>query len=123
MTIQEILKELEVHTGKFPRQALREAMNDPGQMVPELLRILKEAGEDTQSLLEKPEYMAHIYAMYLLAQFRESEAYSLLIDFFSTAGNVSVEVTGDIVVGLLQGPTKTTSSPGRRPPARADHPG
>ena len=97
MTTQEILKELEFCTGKFPRQALREAMADPGQMVPEFLRILKEAGGNIQKLVKQQGYMAHIYAMYLLAQFREREAYSLLIDFFSIPGNDPLEVTGDLV--------------------------
>jgi hypothetical protein len=63
MTTQEILKELEFCTGKFPRQALREAMNDPGQMIAELLRVLEEARANVPKLLGQPDYMAHICAM------------------------------------------------------------
>jgi len=39
----------------------------------------------------------HIYAMYLLAQFRERCAYPLIVDFFSIPGDITVDSTGDVV--------------------------
>jgi hypothetical protein len=50
-----------------------------------------------QDLLDEPEYMAHVYALYLLAQFREPRAYPLIVDFFSLPGDVSLDLTGDVV--------------------------
>jgi len=41
--------------------------------------------------------MLHIYAVYLLAQFREPAAYPLLVKFFSTPGDLSLDLTGDVV--------------------------
>ncbi len=37
------------------------------------------------------------YAMYLLAQFREVRAYPLIVRFFSVPGEITLEVTGDLV--------------------------
>ena len=45
--------------------------------------------------------MAHIYAMFLLAQFREKRAYPLVVDFFSAPGDISLEATGDVVTEYL----------------------
>jgi len=45
--------------------------------------------------------MAHIYAMFLLAQFREKRAYPLIVDFFSAPGDISLEATGDVVTEYL----------------------
>jgi hypothetical protein len=95
--IGEILKELEFNRGIFPRKAVQEAIAKRGQITPELLRILKQASRNIQELESVPAYMAHIYAMYLLAQFREKQAYPLIVDFFSIPGEVTLDVTGDVV--------------------------
>ena len=42
-----------------------------------------------------------IYALFLLAQFRETQAYPLIIEFFSTPGDSSLDVTGDMVTEYL----------------------
>jgi hypothetical protein len=62
-----------------------------------LLRIVKGAKENVRSLVNQEAYMAHIYAMYLLAQFREERAYPLIADFFSLPGEITLELTGDMV--------------------------
>jgi hypothetical protein len=96
MDIQDILKQLEVNEGTFPREAVAQAIAQREAMTPELLRILEDAYRDIEHLSETG-YMAHIYAMYLLAQFREPRAYPLLIQFFSTPGEITLDVTGDVV--------------------------
>jgi Protein of unknown function (DUF1186) len=35
--------------------------------------------------------------MYLLAQFKESQAYQPIVEFFSVPGEISMDVTGDLV--------------------------
>jgi hypothetical protein len=57
-------------------------------MTPELLGILEYAHHNIEHLSETG-YMAHIYAMYLLAQFREPR--------FSTPGDIILDVTGGVV--------------------------
>ena len=45
--------------------------------------------------------MAHIYALFLLAQFREKRAYPLIVNFFATPGEMALDVTGDVVTEYL----------------------
>lgn len=97
MTIQEILQELEYNYGTFPREALQAAIVRREQITPKLLRVLEEAKENVRQLVRKERYIGHIYAMYLLAQFRERRAYPLIADFFSIPGDVTLDLTGDVV--------------------------
>lgn len=96
MDTEEVLRKLEFYTGAFPRQALQQAVASKEEITPSLLRIIEHANE-VPAVLGDDNYMAHIYAMYLLAQFREKRAYPLIVEFFSIPGGVTVECTGDVV--------------------------
>src|SRR5260370_2656620 len=92
METAEILSEFELSTGRFARDAVEAAAARPEEIVPELLRILDE-------VLARPtevsgDYLAHIYAMFLLAQFREGRAYPLLIRFASLPGDTIHSLCG-----------------------------
>jgi hypothetical protein len=95
MDVQEILQQLATHTGSFPREALAEAIAQREAITPELLRVLTEAQHNIEHLIES-DAMAHIYAMYLLAQFREPRAYPLIVAFFSIPGDIAIDTTGDV---------------------------
>lgn len=97
MDIEEIIEQLEFNDGTVPRRAIREAIAKKEQLTPVLLQILEEATDNIEDLYEQEDYMAHIYAMFLLAQFRDKRAYPLIVDFFSIPGEISLEVTGDVV--------------------------
>jgi hypothetical protein len=101
MDIQNILKQFEVNEGTFPREAVAQAIAQREAITPELLRILEEAHRDIEEIAQRPDYFAHIYAMYLLAQFREVRAYPLLAQFFSIPGDLASEVTGEVVTSDL----------------------
>ena len=101
MDVEEIVEQLTFYDGTFPRQALKEAVAKKGQITPILLRILEEAADNIEDIYEQEDYMAHIYAMFLLAQFREERSYPLIVDFFSTPGDISLEATGDVVTEYL----------------------
>lgn len=96
MNTEEILEKLKYNTGVFPRQALQEAVAIKEQITPALLRILEEAKQLPEVLYEYS-YIAHIYAMYLLAQFREKRAYPLIVEFFSIPDKITLDCTGDVV--------------------------
>jgi hypothetical protein len=80
---------------------LEEAIARREQITPVLLQILEEAAHNVEAVYEQEDYMAHIYAMFLLAQFREKRAYPLVVDFFSAPGDISLEATGDVVTEYL----------------------
>jgi hypothetical protein len=102
MDIHEIIGQLEYYDGTFPRKALKEAIANKEQITPILLNIIKDSTARIYDLLEEEDYIGHTYALYLLAQFREKRAYPLIVDFFSTPGDVSAEVTGDLVTETLR---------------------
>ncbi len=101
MNVEEIIERLEFYDGTFPRRALEEAVARREQVTPVLLQILEEAAHNVEDVYEQEDYMAHIYAMFLLAQFREKRAYPLVVDFFSAPGDISLEATGDVVTEYL----------------------
>jgi hypothetical protein len=97
MDVAEILTELEYNRGTFPRKALESAVANREAIIPEMLVVLERAAGNIGHLLAQPEYMLHIYAMFLLAQFREPRAYPLIARFFSAPGEVVHDATGDVV--------------------------
>jgi hypothetical protein len=97
MDVEDIVEQLESYDGTFPRKALKEAIAKKEQITPILLQILEESANNIEDLFEQEDYMAHIYAMFLLAQFRDKRAYPLIVDFFSTPGEISLEATVDVV--------------------------
>lgn len=100
MNCEEILLELKDFDGEFPRQALEEAVGRQGEITPLLLEIVEHAALHHDSL-QKNRSIAHIYAMFLLAQFREKKAHSLIGRFFSLPGTISLDLTGDVVTENL----------------------
>ncbi len=97
LEIKEILSKLEYNTGSFPREAVTEAIRQKDTIVPELLAVLQHAAENITFIEEHPDYMLHIYAMFLLAQFREKRAYPLIVKLFSYPGVDSDAIAGDFV--------------------------
>ncbi len=102
MTIAEILKELEPYTGTFPMKAMRTAIEQREAITPELLRVL-------EAVAENPEHYARggdhklVYALYLLAQFREKRAYPFIVKMFSAPGEIPFDLAGDTVTERLNG--------------------
>jgi hypothetical protein len=89
MDAEALFSQLEFNTGEFPEDILTEAIDQHGSIIPLLLEELRRAAADPEALLNKDEsYLRHIYAMYLLAQFREAAAYPLLVDFVATPGEI-----------------------------------
>jgi len=97
MKIETVLEALEHNTGRFPRQAFEAATARRREITPHLLEIVEECTSSIDRLVTDKTYMGHIYAFYLLAQFREHRAYPLIVDFFSIPGDMVVDVTGDVV--------------------------
>jgi Protein of unknown function (DUF1186) len=96
MELTEIIAELENYTGTFPRLALESAIAEQKAITPILLATVTEWKSKLEELSERPNYFLHLYAMYLLAQFKESQAYLPIVEFFSVPGDISMDVTGDL---------------------------
>ena len=98
MTIPEILEQLEYHTGIFPHEALQEAILQKDEIIPELLRFLEYTVANAEELTKsKKEYWGHIFAMYLLAQFREKRAFPLIIKLMQFPEKLIDHLLDDII--------------------------
>jgi hypothetical protein len=103
MTIPEILKALEPYTGRFPMEAMKAAIEQREAITPELLRVVEAIAENPAEVAKRKDYMLTVFALYLLAQFREKRAYPAIVKMFSAPGETSYELVGDTVTeGLKQ---------------------
>jgi len=101
MTIPEILNELGPHTGRFPMQAMRAAIEQREAITPELLRVVEAVAENAEQYARREGHMLHVFALYLLAQFREKRAYPFVVKMFSASGETPFELAGDTVTERL----------------------
>jgi hypothetical protein len=97
MEIADILHEFERANGKFAQAAVEAAVARREEVAPELLRILEETVDRAAEIDAEGDYMAHLYAMFLLAQFRETRAYPLVIRFASLQGDLLDSLCGDFI--------------------------
>jgi hypothetical protein len=97
MDLNEILSHLERNEGYFPRAAVQEAIDHRVEIAPALLGILEDVARDPEPFASDGGRFIHIYAMYLLAQFRETRAYPLLVQIFSAPGEMPFDLAGDLV--------------------------
>lgn len=79
--MQNIINELMYYNRTFPRSAIEEATRNKEEITPILL-------DELDGIIENPEktngdYMLHIYAIYLLAQFREKKAFPKILQLIS----------------------------------------
>jgi hypothetical protein len=93
----DILQQIRSFNGEFPRAALEAAMARKDEITPELLRLLDDAIERAAELDAEGGYMAHLYAMFLLAQFREVRAYPLFVRFASLPSDRIYSMLGDVL--------------------------
>ena len=95
--MNELIKEIEYNNGKFPEVQLKEIINRKEEFIPDLLEILKNAKENYEEVLEKHDYFAHIYATFLLAQFKEKQSFEMIIDLISLPNEISDDIFGDFL--------------------------
>jgi hypothetical protein len=99
----EILQQFERFTGSFAREAVEAAVARREEVTPQLLRILEDTVDRAAQLDAETGYMAHLYAMFLLAQFRETRAYPAVVRFASLPGDLLDSLCGDFITeGLGQ---------------------
>src|ERR1700730_9395658 len=97
METTQILHQFERHTGKFALAAVEAAVQRRQEVTPELLRTLEDAVNRAAQLEAEGNYMAHLYAMFLLAQFRETRAYPLVVRLASLPGHPLDSLCGDFI--------------------------
>ncbi|MGH9605943.1 MAG: DUF1186 domain-containing protein [Terracidiphilus sp.] len=99
MEITEILSRFEKFTGNFEREAVEEAVARRDEVIPGLLHILAEIADPERAarIAAEGDLTAHMYAVYLLAQFREVRAYPLLLRIARLPGDLIDSLLGDFI--------------------------
>src|SRR5215472_15997053 len=101
MPMDEILRRFERFNEKFERGAVRAAIKQREQVTPELLRILENVVSNPDKIDAERNYMAHLYSMFRLAQFREPRAYPLIVQLASLDGDLIYSLCGDFITEHL----------------------
>ena len=100
MTIEEILNGLAHTDNKFPREAMQQAIAQQEEIIPHLLKILETAAGNPNEALDQHNF-SYLYAMFLLAQFRERRAYPLIVKLASLPAKTADEMLGDTITDDL----------------------
>ena len=97
LTVPKVIEGLTTHTERFPWKAMRAALAQRDAVIPELLKALEAVANNPAEYALRQDYMLHLFAMYLLAQFREKRAYAPIVKMFSTSGETPFELAEDVV--------------------------
>jgi len=97
MNADEILTQLQRNEGHFAKDAVLEAVARRDEMIPALLNVLRDVANNPELYASDADSIVLTYAMYLLAQFRESLAYPILVQIFSLPGEMPFDLVGDTV--------------------------
>jgi hypothetical protein len=101
MTVSDILQQLRHVPDRADfapyEAALRAAIEQREALTPELIAAIDRVSADPAHYLESHEDCLHIFAIYLLAQFREPRALDCFLRFFSLPKAQALDLTGDVV--------------------------
>jgi hypothetical protein len=92
-TAEQIASGLRFLTKGFPKEALKAAQEHQKEITPLLLNFLNHITTNYQTLEQN--YFGHLYAMFLLAQFREKQAFPLIMQIASLPGDWPEIILGD----------------------------
>ena len=101
MLIPEILQQLERITGWLPKRALEAATAQREEITPALIEILEKTAADAEEVAGQEDYMAHLYALLLLGQFREKRAQPVVEKLLTLPDDVLEDLCGDFAADDL----------------------
>ena len=80
MEIKEIIENLKYNKdGKFQKESVLEAKKKQKEITEELLNELEKVANNIGDYARNQNYMLALYAIYLLAEFREKRAFPIMI--------------------------------------------
>jgi hypothetical protein len=84
------------YSGKLPKQAIRDAQRHREEIIPRLFELLRRATEATRQG-ESPRANGHLFALFLLTEFRAKEALPVIVDAVSLPGEGAFDLFGDAI--------------------------
>lgn len=102
MTVDEILNELSrQHSGTFPTAAIKAAAEQKDTITPHLLAYLQKLVDQGEAIDENVDDELTLFAIFLLAQFREAKAYPLIVRLASDWEGSAERHLGDAITSGL----------------------
>ena len=100
LSAEQIITKLNAVGFDFPRKELNEALLQQEAITSLLLVIIRDVAEDPETISDVPVFL---YALFILAQFREKKAYPFIVQYFRQLGSdvTALDPTGDIVTESL----------------------
>ncbi len=84
MEINEIVEKLKYYTPELPKKAITEALKQKEAITPKLLEMLEYTKKNFEKIYnEEDDFFGYNYAYFLLAEFKESNAFPYLIDLLN----------------------------------------
>ena len=81
-TQQSLMQKIEWDWKPYPEQALNEIIADRETYLPRMRAIMQRVGDDPDFFIKEEDYMGHLFAVYLLSLWRDTESFELIIDAF-----------------------------------------
>ncbi|MEN8906072.1 MAG: DUF1186 domain-containing protein [Clostridiales bacterium] len=97
INIKELISKIEYNSGIFPENELRQLIENIEKTTPALLSILEYTRDNIDKIASDDDYFAHMFATYLLAQFREYKAYKLIFEILMNIGDLADDIYGDAI--------------------------
>ena len=94
--IMELLGKITYFEEKFHKEELAEIINKKDKAIPQLLNIMKDVRDNYQKYLDD-NYFIHVYATFLLAQFKIKDFFEIIIDIAKLPGKITHELYGDTI--------------------------
>lgn len=99
MEINEIVEKLKYYTEDLPKEALKEAIKNKEEIKPKLLEMLEYTKNNLEKIYyEEDEFFGYTYAMFLLAEFKETRAFPYLIDLINRDEDENEDIV-DYIIG------------------------
>ena len=99
MEVKEIIEDLKYNKeGKFQKESVLEARKKQKETTEELLNELEKVANNIGDYARNQNYMLVLYAMYLLAEFREKRAFPIMIKIITYKNQEEVDdLLGDVI--------------------------
>ena len=94
-SIEEIFNSIKHNEGRLPKEELQELIIRKDESIVFLVDYMKDFKENYKEALEDMSYFGHIYATYLLAQFREEKFYDIYLDILELPNDVALALYDD----------------------------
>lgn len=96
MEINEIIENIKYYTEELPKETIKQAIKHKEEITPKLIEMLEYTKNNLDAIYnEEDDFFGYIYAIFLLAEFKEPKAFPYLIDLLNNEENIVEYIIGE----------------------------